>query len=45
MKYDLIVDLESTCCKERSIARNKMETIEIGAVMVDAQTIKTFVLN
>ena len=40
MKQYLIIDLEATCCKERSIARDKMEIIEIGAVMVDAETLK-----
>ena len=39
-KHYLIVDLEATCCKERTITRDKMEIIEIGAVMVDAKTLK-----
>ncbi|MGK0290253.1 MAG: inhibitor of KinA sporulation pathway (predicted exonuclease) [bacterium] len=35
--YDhlLIVDLEATCCDRKSIPRNEMEIIEIGAVMFD----------
>ena len=40
MKHYLIIDLEATCCKEGTIARDKMEIIEIGAVMVDADTLK-----
>ena len=32
----LIVDLEATCCDQNSIPRTEMETIEIGAVMVEA---------
>jgi len=31
----LIVDLEATCCDQGTIDRNEMETIEIGAVMVE----------
>jgi inhibitor of KinA sporulation pathway (predicted exonuclease) len=38
-KYFLIVDLEATCCDQQSIPREEMETIEIGAVMVDADTL------
>ncbi|OZG72989.1 exonuclease [Hahella sp. CCB-MM4] len=37
--YFLIVDLEATCCDKQSIARREMETIEIGAVMVDAENL------
>lgn len=37
-KYYLIVDLECTCCNDDSFPRNERETIEIGAVMVDAST-------
>lgn len=33
----LIVDLEATCCDDESFPRNEMETIEIGAVMVNSQ--------
>ncbi len=32
--YYLIIDLEATCCDQRSFPRNQMEIIEIGAVMV-----------
>lgn len=32
--YYLIIDLEATCCDQRSFPRNEMEIIEIGAVMV-----------
>jgi 3'-5' exoribonuclease 1 len=34
-RYLLVVDLEATCCDDRSISRRQMEIIEIGAVMVD----------
>ncbi|MEO0967184.1 MAG: 3'-5' exonuclease [Cyanobacteria bacterium J06639_18] len=36
--YDhyLIVDLEATCCDKFSIPQKEMETIEIGAVIVEA---------
>lgn len=37
--YFLIVDLEATCCDQRRIPRYAMETIEIGAVMVEAKTL------
>ena len=39
-KHYLIIDLEATCCKERSIKKEKMEIIEIGAVMVDAKSLE-----
>ena len=39
-KYYLIVDLEATCCDKKTIQRDKMEIIEIGAVVVDAKTLK-----
>ncbi|MBU2709606.1 3'-5' exonuclease [Zooshikella harenae] len=38
-KYYLIIDLEATCCNQKTIARNQMEIIEIGAVLVDAKTL------
>lgn len=38
-EYFLIVDLEATCCDQQSIPRDEMETIEIGAVMVGAETL------
>jgi inhibitor of KinA sporulation pathway (predicted exonuclease) len=37
--YYLVLDLEATCCDQGSIARNQMEIIEIGAVMVDSTTL------
>jgi len=39
--YFLIVDLEATCCDQQSIPRREMETIEIGAVIVDINTLDT----
>lgn len=39
-KYFLIVDLEATCCDKESVPRKEMETIEIGAVMVDAKSLQ-----
>ena len=36
----LVVDLEATCCDLQSIPRHQMETIEIGAVMVDTASLK-----
>jgi inhibitor of KinA sporulation pathway (predicted exonuclease) len=38
--YLLIVDLESTCCENGSIAKEEHEIIEIGAVMVDTTSLK-----
>jgi len=35
-KYFLIIDLEATCCDQKTIPRNEMETIEIGAVLVES---------
>ena len=35
----LIVDLEATCSSDGSVPRQRMEIIEIGAVMVNAQTL------
>jgi inhibitor of KinA sporulation pathway (predicted exonuclease) len=34
----LIIDLEATCSNDGSVPREEMELIEIGAVMLDAQT-------
>lgn len=34
-KHLMIVDLEATCCDKKTIEREQMEIIEIGAVMVD----------
>jgi 3'-5' exoribonuclease 1 len=41
-KYDyfLVIDLEATCCDLKSIHRNEMEIIEIGAVMVNAKSLE-----
>ncbi len=41
-KYDyyLVIDLEATCCDKASIPRGEMEIIEIGAVMVEAQSLE-----
>ncbi len=38
-KHILVVDLEATCCDLQTIPRHQMETIEIGAVMVDTDTL------
>jgi len=35
----LVVDLEGTCCRDDSIPREERETIEIGAVLVDGETL------
>lgn len=35
--YFLIVDLEATCCNDEAFPTEEMETIEIGAVMVEAK--------
>lgn len=37
--YFLIVDLEATCCDQKTIARHEMEIIEIGAVMVEKKSL------
>ena len=39
-QHILVVDLEATCCDLQSIPRHQMETIEIGAVMVDTVTLE-----
>lgn len=36
-EYYMIVDLEATCSNDESIPRNKMEIIEIGAVLLNAE--------
>ena len=38
--YILIVDIESTCCEDDSIPKGEHEIIEIGAVMVEAASLK-----
>lgn len=37
--YYLVIDLEATCDEESRIPREQTEIIEIGAVLVDAQTL------
>jgi inhibitor of KinA sporulation pathway (predicted exonuclease) len=37
-KYLIVVDLEATCSDTNEIVKHEMETIEIGAVMVDRTT-------
>jgi putative RNA 2'-phosphotransferase len=37
--YFLVVDLEATCCDDKSIKSNQTEIIEIGAVMVEAKSL------
>jgi 3'-5' exoribonuclease 1 len=39
-QHILVVDLEATCCDLQSIPRHQMETIEIGAVMVDRDSLE-----
>ena len=38
--YYLIIDLEATCADDNSIPRQKMEMIEIGAVMLNSETLQ-----
>ncbi|KAM3106388.1 exonuclease domain-containing protein [Phormidesmis sp. 146-33] len=38
--FYLVLDLEATCCDRESIPREQMETIEIGAVMVERKTLE-----
>lgn len=38
INYHLIVDLEATCCNDGSFPKDEMEIIEIGAVMISAET-------
>jgi inhibitor of KinA sporulation pathway (predicted exonuclease) len=37
--YYLVLDLEATCCDQETIQRSEMEIIEVGAVMVEAQSL------
>lgn len=37
----LIIDLEATCCDRGTVPRGEMETIEIGAVLLDSETRET----
>jgi inhibitor of KinA sporulation pathway (predicted exonuclease) len=39
--YYLVVDLEATCCDQKSIKRHETEIIEIGAVMVDGKSLES----
>lgn len=39
MRPYLILDLEATCCDRRSIPRARTEIIEIGAVLVDPESL------
>jgi inhibitor of KinA sporulation pathway (predicted exonuclease) len=39
-QHILVVDLEATCCDLKSIPRHQMETIEIGAVMVNTANLE-----
>lgn len=34
----LVIDFEATCCNKGTVPREHMEIIEVGAVMVEAQT-------
>lgn len=38
MEHYLVIDFEATCSDDGAVARNEMEIIEIGAVMVSATT-------
>jgi inhibitor of KinA sporulation pathway (predicted exonuclease) len=38
--YYLVIDLEATCDEEKRIRTKEMETIEIGAVLVDGDTLE-----
>ena len=38
--YYLVIDLEATCCDKKTIRRHEMEIIEIGAVMVESETLE-----
>jgi inhibitor of KinA sporulation pathway (predicted exonuclease) len=39
-QYFLIIDLEATCSHKKEISRREMEIIEIGAVMLEANTLE-----
>ena len=38
-KHYVVIDLEATCCNDQSFPRDHMEIIEIGAVLVDGETL------
>lgn len=40
IKHYLVIDLEATCCNKGTVPREEMETIEIGAVLVETSTLK-----
>jgi len=40
MSYYLIIDFEATCCDQGHIPRQQMEIIEIGAILVDSDTLE-----
>jgi len=37
----LVIDLEATCCNQKTVPRHEMEIIEIGAVMVARESLQT----
>lgn len=39
-RYFHVVDFEATCSDDNSVRREEMEIIEVGAVMVDGQTLE-----
>lgn len=39
LKNYLLVDIEATCCNKGTILKDEVETIEIGAVMIDGENL------
>ncbi|MGD9857393.1 MAG: exonuclease domain-containing protein [Planctomycetaceae bacterium] len=39
-RYFHVVDFEATCCDEGSVPREEMEIIEVGAVLVDGNSLR-----
>ena len=39
-EHYLVIDFEATCCDKGTVPREQMEIIEVGAVMVDALTLR-----
>jgi inhibitor of KinA sporulation pathway (predicted exonuclease) len=39
-RHILVVDLEATCCDNKTIPRDRMETIKIGTVMATVDRFK-----
>lgn len=39
-RYLLVIDLEATCSEDNTVPRHEMEIIEIGAVMLDIETLQ-----